>query len=537
MLQTMWARHGRTVILCALLAACGGGGGGGGGGGSTGSKPPPYSSTTLVQLSRTATFAAGCDGVTPNGTLYTGTVAEPSFVVNPANPMNLIAGWQQNRWSTAGSQGLNLAASFDGGTTWTLSNAAFSRCTGGGSSNAGDYARASDVWLTAAPNGVVYALSLSFTGGTLLPGSSSAMLVAQSQDGGLTWSAPVALIQDGAQFFDDKGSITADSTDSNYAYVVWDRLNGPSAGPAYLAVTADAGATWAAARSIYDPGAANQTLGNQIAVLPGDVVLDVFTELDTGAGGTTALARVMQSLDHGTTWSAPVTIAELSPLGTTDPRTGQAVRDGSGIVSVSVGPGGVVYVAWQDSRFASGAHDGIALSHSSDGGATWAAPVEVNGDPAVQAFTPTVHLEASGVIAVSYYDLRNDAFAPFGSLLADAWMVTSSDGSTFTETHLSGPFDMDLAPDSGGLFVGDYEALSSAAAILPLYAQTDAGGAIHSDAFMAFPSTTASYAAIARAMGPFQAQAAPVGLALTPAARQRIAQRIEARRVERRREP
>lgn len=530
----MWARHGGTVILCALLAACGGGGGGGG---SAGSQPPPYSSTTLVQLSRTATFAAGCDGVTSTGTLYTDTVAEPSFVVNPANPMNLIAGWQQNRWSTGGSQGLNLAASFDGGTTWTLSNAAFSRCTGGGSGNAGDYARASDVWLTAAPNGVVYALSLSFTGGSLLAGSSSAMLVAQSQDGGRSWSAPVALIQDGDQFYDDKGSITADPTDSNYAYVVWDRLSGPSAGPAYLAVTADAGATWAAARSIYDPGAANQTLGNQIVVLPGDVVLDVFTELDTGAGGTTALARVMHSLDHGTTWSAPVTIAQLEPVGTTDPRTGQAVRDGSGIVSVSVGPGGVVYVAWQDARFASGAHDGIALSHSSDGGTTWAPPVEVNGDPAVQAFTPTVHLEASGVIVVSYYDLRNDAFAPFGSLLADAWMVTSSDGTTFKETHLSGPFDMDLAPDSGGLFVGDYEALSSAAAILPLYAQTDAGGAIHSDAFMAFPSATASHAAIARAMGPFQAQAAPAGLALTPAARQRIAQRIEARRVERRREP
>lgn len=503
-----------------------------------GPAPPPYSSTTLVQLSKTSTFAAGCDGVAANGTLYTDTAAEPSFVVNPANSMNLVAGWQQNRWSTGGSQGLNLAASFDGGATWTLANAAFSRCTGGGSGNAGDYPRASDVWLTAAPNGVVYALSLSFTCCALLTGSSSAMLVAQSQDGGRSWSAPVALIQDGEQFFDDKGSITADPTDSNYVYVVWDRLNGPSAGPSYLALTADGGVSWTAARSIYDPGAANQTLGNQVAVLPGGVVLDVFTELDTAAGQTTALARVMQSLDHGTTWSAPITIAELVPVGTSDPRTGRNVRDGSDIVSLSVAPGGVVYVAWQDGRFAGGAHDGIALTHSTDGGTTWTAPVEVNGDRAVQAFTPTVHVEASGVIAVTYYDLRNDAFAPFGSLLADAWMVTSSDGTTFTETHLSGPFDMDLAPDSGGLFVGDYEALSSAAASLPLYVETDAGGAIRSDAFMAFPSATASaHSAVARAMGRFQALAAPAGLALTPAARRLIGQRMEARRVERRREP
>jgi hypothetical protein len=528
-----------TTALVTLLAACGGGGGGGGSGTGTGQTPPPYTSVTLVQLSKAPTFAAGCDGVAPNGTLYADTVAEPSFVVNPANPMNLIAGWQQNRWSTGGSQGLNLAASFDGGVTWALSSAAFSRCTGGASGSAGDYARASDVWLTASPNGFVYALSLSFTGGALLAGSSSAMLVAQSQDGGRSWSTPVALIRDGAQFFDDKGSITADPTDSNYVYVVWDRLSGSSAGPSYLAVTADAGVSWASARSIYDPGSASQTLGNQIVVLPGGIVLDVFTELDTAAGGqVTAFARLVQSLDHGTTWSAPITIAELEPVGTSDPRTGQGVRDGSDIVSVSVGPGGVVYVVWQDGRFAAGAHDGIALTHSSDGGTTWSAPVEVNGDASVQAFTPTVHVEASGVIAVTYYDLRNDAFAPLGSLLADAWMVTSSDGSTFKEAHLSGPFDMDRAPDSGGLFVGDYEALASAAALLPLYAQTDAGGAIRSDAFMAFPSGTASaLAAAPAAMGPFQALAAPAGLALMPATRQRIAQRMEARRVERRREP
>jgi hypothetical protein len=516
-------------VLALLAAACGSGGGGSGGGGNEGSgpaPPPPYTSTTLVQLSKASTFAAGCDGGGGSGTLYTDTTAEPSFVVNPTNPMNLIAGWQQNRWSTGGAQGLNLAASFDGGKTWTLSNAAFSLCTGGGSGNAGNYPRASDVWLTASPNGVAYALSLSFSGGALLAGSSSAMLVASSQDGGRTWSAPVAVIQDGDQFFDDKGSITADSTDSNYVYVVWDRLSGASTGPSYFAVTADAGVTWAVARSIYDPGAANQTLGNQVVVLPGDVVLDVFTELDTNATGqTTAQARLVQSLDHGTTWSEPITIAELQPLGT------PGIRDGSDIVSVSVGPGGVVYVAWQDSRFSSGDHDGIAMTQSSDGGMTWSTPIEVNGDTAAQAFTPTIHVQPSGAITVTYYDLRNNTQAALGELLADAWIVTSSDGSTFSESHLSGPFDMVNAPDSGGLFVGDYEALSSAAGTLPLYAQTDAGTKVASDTFMAFPAAAAATAAAA----PFRAQ---VALAeITPGARRRIAQHIGQRRIERRREP
>src|SRR5437879_9468509 len=158
------------------------------------------------------------------------------------------------------------------------------------------------------------------------------MLVAQSRDGGLTWSAPIAVIQDGSTAFNDKGSITADSTDANYVYAVWDRLSGQSAGPSYFAVTANAGSTWQAARSIYDPGAQSQTLGNQIVVLPGDVVLDVFTEL----GAQSALVRVMQSSDHGTNWSAPVTVSDLQAVGTPDPHTHPVVRAASALLSGAV---------------------------------------------------------------------------------------------------------------------------------------------------------------------------------------------------------
>ena len=523
------ARGVGSVALLTLVTACGGGSmmpppGG----------PPPFTSVTQARVSQPSTFLGGCDGVAATGTLYTDTAAEPYLVVNPTSPMNLISAWQQNRWSDGGAQGLNFAASFDGGTTWTPSNAALSRCTGGNAGNAGNYARATDVWLTVSPIGAVYALSLSFTGGTLLAGSSSAMLVAQSRDGGLTWGAPIALIQDGATAFNDKGSITADSTDANYVYAVWDRLTGQTAGPSYFAVTADAGSTWLPARSIYDPGAQSQTLGNQIVVLPRDVVLDIFTEL----GAHTALVRVMQSSNHGTTWSAPVTVSDLQAVGTTDPNTHAVVRDGSDLVSASVGPGGIIYVAWQDSRFSGGQHDGIAMTHSADGGLTWSVPVQVNADHNVQAFTPTIHLRADGVIGVTYYDLRNATSSP-ASLLTDCWLVTSSDGVTFRESHLSGPFDLDLAPNSQGLFLGDYESLASTASgFLPFYVQTDAGTQVRSDAFIAFPPATASVQALAGTAGAtFQARAAPAGMTQTPAARQRIMERLRLTRAQRRHQP
>ena len=273
-------------------------------------------------------------------------------------------------------------------------------------------------------------------------------------------------------------------------------------------------------------------------MLPGDVVLDVFTELDTSAGLTTAQVRLVRSTDHGNNWSGPITIGpDLQALGTSDPKTGKGVRDGADIVSVSVAPGGVVYVAWQDSRFSGGQHDGIALSHSADGGLTWSTPVAVNADASVQAFTPTVHVDTSGVVAVTYYDLRNNAAAFFGLFLADCWMVTSSDGTTFQETHLSGPFDLDEAPDANGLFLGDYQSLSSAGgSLLPFYVQTDAAGAaVHTDAFIALPPAPGAAHAASLGAG-FAARAAP-GAGPTAAVRERLSQRIALRRAQRRLQP
>jgi len=519
------ARHFRQralpVALGSLVAACGAGSG------PSAPPAPPPSSVTLVRVSQPSTFPAGCDGVAPSGTLYTDTVAEPYLVVNPTSPANLIGAWQQNRWSDGGAQGLMLAASFDGGATWTLSRAAFSRCTGGNAGNRGDYARASDVWLAFSADGAAYALSLSFSGLTLAAGSSSGMLVARSQDGGVTWGAPTALLQDGAQSFNDKGSITSDPLDARFVYAVWDRISAQN-GPAWLAMTTDAGASWQAARSIYDPGVRNQTLGNQIVVLPGGVIVDVFTQIDVSAtGAMSASLRVIQSADHGGTWSAPVKIADLLAVGTSDPQTGAAVRDGSDLASVAGDSGGVIYVAWQDSRFSAGQHDGIVLARSPDGGRTWSQPAQINAVPTAAAFTPTVHVRADGVVGITYYDLRNDT-PDAATLLTDYWLVASADAGSWRESHLSGPFDLDLAPDSRGLFLGDYEALaSSGTELLPFFVQsTAAAQQRHTDVFLAFAPPSLSVAT--RAATPEREVTAAVAASFTVSAewRRRVQQRI-----------
>ena len=126
------------------------------------------------------------------------------------------------------------------------------------------------------------------------------MLVAQSLNGGVNWSLPLALIQDGAAFFNDKGSITADPTNSNYVYAVWDRLAGQTAGPTYFSLTANANSTWSTAQSIYDPGANNQTIGNLIVVTPDDTLVNLFNEIDTAADGTASShLKAIVSTNHG----------------------------------------------------------------------------------------------------------------------------------------------------------------------------------------------------------------------------------------------
>lgn len=471
-----------TALILAALSACGGGSG------SPAPPPPPPPVSNLVRVSAASTLAAGCSGTAQTGTNFINAEVEPNAVVNPSNPSNVVGAWQQDRWSSGGSQGLLMAASFDGGHNWTISSAPFSRCTGGSPANGGDFDRATDPWLAASPDGAIYALSLSFSGGTLQPGSSSAVLVARSVDGGTTWGPPATLIRDGDQFFNDKNSITADPGDAHFVYAVWDRLTTANEGPAWFARTIDGGATWEAARAIFDPGPGNQTLGSLIAVLPNGQLVNVFTEIDVAAGGmvTTSL-RAIRSTDHGASWSAPVTLADVQAIGTFDPQTGANVRDGSDLASLAADSTGTLYVVWQDSRFSGGAPDGIALSRSIDGGLTWTTPVRVNSRVDAAAFTPTVHVRGDGVIGVSYYDLRNNTSDP-ATLLTDYWLATSVDGMTFTESHVSGPFDLDRAPNADGLFLGDYQALVSVGAeFRPFFVRTTAAATGNpTDVYMAF---------------------------------------------------
>ncbi|MGH8280361.1 MAG: sialidase family protein, partial [Gammaproteobacteria bacterium] len=334
-----------------------------------------------------------------------------------------------------------------------------------------------------------YVISISFSGASMAAGSLSSVLVSRSTDGGATWSNPATLILDGAAAFNDKETITADPNNSNYVYAVWDRLETGNRGPAYLARSTNGGETWQTAVPIYDPGVNNQTIGNEIVGLPDGSIVDVFEEIDgTSSTNSTGAIKVIRSTDQGVTWSAPITVAQDLSVGTHDPNTGAAVRDGGFLPQMAAGPGGQLVVVWQDSRFSNGQHDGIALSQSNDGGQTWSAPVEINSVPSVEAFTPSVAILADGTIGVSYFDFRNNDSDP-GQLITDYWFTSSTDGVHWSEQHISGPFDLDLAPNAEGLFLGDYQSLTIIGqAFVPFFVQTNnQGTANRTDSFVLPP--------------------------------------------------
>jgi hypothetical protein len=462
--------------------------------------------TPLTVASGPSPFAPGCEGAPQTGTLYENAEVEPRVAVDPRDPNHIVGVFQQDRWSNGGAHGLVASTSFNGGASWTRSFAHFSICAGGNVANGGDFQRASDPWVTFAPNGDVHQIGLSFND----TNADNAILVSKSTNGGTAWSEPITLQRENTgsgSLFVDKESITADPFDSNFVYAVWDRSTFPSdnvsltglantfalRSQTVFARTTNGGASWEPARAIFDEQRAiSFTIGNQIAVVPSGASVPTLVNVmflfhGSGVQRSCCDVAVLRSTDRGVNWSGPVNVSDVDTVGVVDPDTGQAVRTADIIPDIAAGVStGRVYAVWQDGSFSgpprSKEHAGIAFSQSLDGGLTWSKKIQINQAPATQAFTPAIAVAADGTVGVTYYDFRNNTAAP--GLTTDYWFVhchaatadCTSPGSWTSETHVAGPFDMETAPDAGGYFVGDYEGLARAGnSFVAFFAMTNAG--------------------------------------------------------------
>jgi hypothetical protein len=457
--------------------------------------------TPLVTVSGTDPYA-GCSIPGNPGTNFPGAEVEPQVAVNPHVAGNIIGAWQQDRWSNGGAQGLVAGFSTNGGATWGETTLPFSGCAPNAVLDpftGTPYNRASDPWVSIGPDGTAYAVSLSATNSTLSGGGNNdtGVAAATSTTGGASWDNARLIKSDqgtspvfeATHFFNDKESVTADPVHAGTAYVVWDRLTAPShspdaalrahafRGPAWFSKTTDGGKTWTGTRAIFDPGQNSQTIGNVIVVDPKtDVLYDFFEQFKTtGSPKFTprgASVGFISSSDGGATWSGPTTVAAQQFVTDTDPNTGAALRTGEGLPSAAINPStGQLYVVWSDNRF-TGTVNQIVITTSTNGGSTWTAPKVISTVTGTPAFTPTVAVNSAGVVGVTYYDLRNPDGITTG-LPTDYWFTSSTDNFATSLRITPTSFDMLTAPNSGGFFLGDYEALGvNGTAFVPFFVKT-----------------------------------------------------------------
>ncbi len=144
-----------------------------------------------------------------------------------------------------------------------------------------------------------------------------------------------------------------------------------------------------------------------------------------------------RSGDLGKTWTGPATVND------------SARSAAEGLFSIAAGRDESVWAVWLDLRDKA---TKVVLSHSSDGGASWAANTvayQAPGGSVCECCQPSIAADASGAIAILWRNHVGEA--------RDMWAMTSADeGKTFTPAAKLGKGTWKLAAcpmDGGGIAI------------------------------------------------------------------------------------
>jgi hypothetical protein len=410
------------------------------------------------------------------------TQIEPSIAVNPANPRNVVAAYQEGRIADGGDATNGYATSFDGGRTWRYGELpGLTTFPGQG----GTFERASDAVVAFGPNNTVYANSLVFdmdTGNGLRSG----MAVNVSKDGGRTWSKPVIIQDDQLGGLNDKNWIVVDNSSApghhkGRVYVVWDRV-----APVvydYCDHDCDKLANWLPNLQTISPIVfPAQGIGAYPMVLKNGGLGIVIDTASPGAptepaGGdepevpTGTAEHVFISAPNAGATPYPSPLAFTPPIEITGNRSHgiRAQRASDGLPAAAVDPkSGALYAVFDDGRLRSDQANDAMISTSTDNGTTWSPPKKVNpGRPGdgIDHYNVTVAVGAGGIVHVAYRRRDESGKPPLFSPWIDTIYQQSRDGGkTF-----SAPLRVDRKRSNAyydafsrdGSFEGDYNQTAS----------------------------------------------------------------------------
>lgn len=364
-----------------------------------------------------------------------GSFTEPSIAVNPNNPRQVVAVFQDNA---------HASYSQDGGESWKSAEGVAPP----------NYKVSGDVSTTFGPRGHAFICYIAFDKlGTFNywghGATRNGIFVRRSLDGGATWETnhvPVAEqpTKPGVPF-EDKPYIVADTSESRYAgnlYVGWTRWTLTDS-EILLSRSTDDGQTWSAPIEIdrhpglpRDDNGANE--GFEGAVGPDGRLYaiwsqnnDIFLAVSRNGGKTFSRAR---PIIH----TAPIMFAV------------ETLERANGFPQIAIDPRSErLYVTWTDYR--NGDID-VFCSTSTDHGKKWSNPVRVNNDPihdgADQFFQWLAVDPTDGSANVVFYDRRSDPSNRMQTLT----LARSTDrGRSFQNyAWTTDPFE------ANGVFFGDY---------------------------------------------------------------------------------
>ena len=368
-------------------------------------------------------------------------VNEHPIAANPNNPLQLLTGG--NDYNCGNIQG--FFASGDGGTTWTRV------CSPGGGGQ-GDPVVAYDL------NNIAYA------GGI----QSGRIVDFISTDNGLHWGSPITVVGAQLGYLADKPWMEADLTPSspfaNALYVSTTQFATNSDSQIWVSHSTDGGHTWAstavAPRQHY-PTSVDQF--SDLAVGTDGTVYVTWMRCPASGptgdcGGTIAKMLLSKSTDGGTTWTPEVTVASVKMVPDTCgafygclPNTSERVSNIPSNAVIGSGSTAKVYVAMYNW---SGTQMQVQVAVSTDGGATFGAPVRVTTSNTGDQFFQWVNLAKSGTVGVTWLDRRAD---PANLKYKPAFAFSNNSGATYSFTKfLSTTQSNPLNDGFGGGFMGDY---------------------------------------------------------------------------------
>lgn len=322
--------------------------------------------------------------------------------------------------------------------------------------------------------------------------TTSDISVSKSFDGGQTFGSPVSAVsKNGTPHFLDKEWLAVDPTNLNRIYVTYtdfddsgslcglDSVSGlpiPRAAIEMVRST-DGGTSWGTPVVIDEVCGSAFVQGSQVAVGPGG---EVYVAWEAFAASGASEIDIRKSTDSGATFGALVKVDNVICAGTCDLFQGN-FHSGLEIPTLAVdrsgkATNGFVYIAWNDGRnltvpdaaSESYGYADIMASRSTDGGATWVAPVRVNNNPeplssglGTDQYSPGIAVDKTGKVGVCFYDRRLDP----NNFLIDRECAFSKNAGTswsnkrITKKSFPAVPGQDVLLNPG--YMGDYDGLAS----------------------------------------------------------------------------